>query len=189
MRKIFVLIITVFLTSGCATGYMYSSTYDPVTKKSTKVVYSPLFSTNSFPLAEGAEFRMSVVITRRVEPITYSLLTSIGGLGPDDMESTATVEGHFKNDSQKIYHITMNKLRIQNRDYVINASEIVLKPGDRYDTKAMAIKAPTYDVAFVLGLDYELDGKSLSQQFPMKRRSMEEIKKLKRSITDAKIKL
>lgn len=65
MNKVWLIIICLagaLLLCGCAVGFMTSYTSDPKTGKSTKTVYSPLFSSESLPLAEGAEFRVSVVI-------------------------------------------------------------------------------------------------------------------------------
>lgn len=173
MKQIIQILMVSLLISGCATGFMTSYGYDPKAGRETKIIYSPLFSSSSTPLAEGAEFRISIVITRRVEPISYSLLASIGGLTADDMESKATAEVHFKNDSKEIYKIKLKRFKMLNTEFGINIPEIILNPGDRYDTKQFAVKAPTYDVAFGLQLDYELNGQPFSQQFPMKRQTME----------------
>ena len=175
-QVILVWILIAFLFSGCATGYMSSSTYDPQIGKTTKTVYSPLFSTESLPLAEGAEFRVSVVITRRVEPISYNLLASVGGLTPDDMESKATTVVHFKNDSQQTYRIDLKEINILNQGFFVKIPEIVLKPGDRFDTKQIAVKAPTYDTGFKLDLHYEIEGKPTSQIFAMRRERMEDLR-------------
>lgn len=170
-------VMAIFFFSGCATGFMSSYTYDSKTGEKTKTVYSPLFSTDSLPLAEGAEFRVSVVITRRVEPISYSLLSSIGGLTPDDMESKATAVVHFKNDSQQTYRVALRKIIILNQEFTIKLSEITLNPGDRFYTKSIVVKAPTYNTTFTLRLCYELEGMSFSQNFSMKRETVEELQK------------
>lgn len=176
-NPIAVLVLGVFLLSGCAVGYLRSSTYDPRTGKTNETVYSPLFSTDSSFLAEGAEFRVSVVITRRVEPITYSLLSAMGGLTPDDMISKATAVVHFKNDSQQIYTIHLKKLVVLNEEFLIKVPVIVLRPGDRFSTKAIPVKAPTYDSVFPLKLFYALDGESFDQDFSMHRQKMEDLKR------------
>lgn len=179
MRKIIILILVAILTSGCAVGYMSSSTYDPHTGKRSDTIYSPLFSTDSIPLADGAEFRVSVVITRIVEPLSHSMLSVIGGLTLDDMVSKATAVVHFKNDSKQIYKINLKKIIVLNQEFLVKVPEVVLKSGTRFDTKTIAVKAPTYDTTFDLTLDYELDGKSFIQNFPMRRETMEEIEKHK----------
>lgn len=176
-KQLIVICVIVLLLSGCATGLMTIYTYDPNSKKSTKTVYSPLFSSDSTPLAEGAEFRVSVVITRRVEPISYSLLSSIGGLGPDDLESKATVVVHFKNDSQQVYRINLKKIKIQSQEVAINLPEIVLDPRERFDTKSFIVKVPTYDTSFGIDLFYGLNGDSFSKKFTMTRQTMEELEK------------
>lgn len=176
-NPIAVLVLGIFLLSGCAVGYMSSSTYNPKTGKTSETVYSPLFSTDSLPLAAGAEFRVSVVITRRVEPISYSLLSSIGGLTPDDMFSKATAVVHFKNDSQQIYRINLKKFAVLNEKFLVKVPEIVLRPGDRFSTKAISVKAPTYDSAFPLKLFYALDDEPFNQDFSMQRQKMEDLKK------------
>lgn len=174
--KLLTLIVAMFLLSGCAVGFMTSYSQDPNTGKSIKRVYSPLFSSDSASLAEGAEFRVSVVITRRVEPISYNLLSSVGGLTPDDMESKATAVIHFKNDSQQTYQIDVREINILNQGFPVKIPEVVLKPGDRFDTKQIAVKAPTYDTDFSLKLRYELESKSTSQIFAMKREKMDDLK-------------
>jgi hypothetical protein len=156
---------------------MTQYTYDH--GKRTKAVYSPLFSSDSVPLAEGAEFRVSLVITRRVEPISYSLLSAIGGLGPDDTESSATVVVHFKNDSQQTYRISLKEISVMNQKFNATIPEVVLKPRDRFDTEPVPVKAPTYNVDFELTLNYKINGKFFSQSFLMKRRTIEELKREK----------
>lgn len=156
---------------------MTTYSHDPNTGRSTKTVYSPLFSSDSFQLAEGAEFRASVVNTRRVEPISYTLLASVGGLTLGDLDSKATAVIHFKNDSQETYQIILKKFRMHNQEFAIRFPEIILKPGDRYDTKSVPVKIGTYDTEFGLELDYELNGKPLTQQFPMLRQTMDQLKK------------
>ncbi len=168
-------VIGTFLLGGCAVGFMGSSTFDPKTGKSTKTTYSPLFSSDSLPLGEGAEFRISEVITRLVEPVSYSLLRSIGSLSPEDMESAATTVVHFKNDSKNSYRIGLKKIKILNKEFSVNIPEITLKPGDRFDTKSIPIKMATYDTESSLELSYELDGKFLVQNFSMRRQTMEEL--------------
>ena len=170
-------IIGIFLLGGCAIGFIDSYTSDPKTGKSTKTAYSPLFSSDSLPLAEGAEFRVSVVITRFVEPVSYSLLRSIGGLPPEDMESKATAVVHFKNDSKNIYRIGLKKIIILTKEFSVEVPEIILEPGDRFDTKSIPIKTATYDTQISLDLIYELDGNLFVRNFSMKRETMEEIKK------------
>lgn len=180
INKIQLLIVwamATFLISGCAVGFMTSYTQDPKTGKSIKTVYSPLFASDSLPLAEGVEFRVSVVNARRVEPISYTLLASIGGLPPEDMKSKATAVVHFKNDSEKIYRIDLKKLIILTKEFSIKIPQVVLKPGDRFDTKSIAVIVPTYDTKFSLDLAYELDGKSFIQNLSMQRETMEEINK------------
>ena len=177
MRKLFILMVGALLTSGCASGYMYSSTYDPATNKKMEVVYSPLFFSDSYSLADGAEFKVSVVITRRVEPISYGLLASIGGLGPDDLESSATVVVHFKNDSQELYKIQLNRF---NQGSPIGVPEIILKPGDRFSTREIPLKVLTYEKAFNLELDYQLNGRHFSQIFSLKRETVEDLRKKSR---------
>ncbi len=155
---------------------MGRSTFDPKTGKRTETTYSPLFSSDSLPLAEGAEFRVSVVITRRVEPVSYSLLRSIGGLPPEDMESAATAVVHFKNDSTRSYRIGLKTIKILNKEFSVHLPEVTLKPGERFDTRSIPIKMATYDVWTDLDLTYELDGTLLVQNFPMRRQTMEELK-------------
>ena len=185
MKKIqpVILLVVVFLLSGCATGFMTIYSYDPKVGRETKTVYSPLFSSDSVPLTEGAEFRVSVVISRRVEPVSYSLLASVGGLTPDDMESTATAVVHFKNDSQQTYRIGLKEINILNQEFSVRIPEIILKSGDRFDTKEIAVKAPTYDTGFVLNLSYEIENKPANQTFAMKRERMEDLRKNKRERT------
>lgn len=110
MRKYLYLLFVSFLCSGCASGYMTSSTYDPATGKYETKKYTPFFSSDSMQLAQDSEFRVSVVITRRVEPISHSLLTSMGGLGPDDLYSSATAVIHFKNDSAESCRVILSSL-------------------------------------------------------------------------------
>jgi hypothetical protein len=175
-KQLMLICATSLLLSGCAVGFMTSHTFDPKTGESTKTVYSPLFSSESMSLAGGAEFRVSVVITRRVEPISYILLSSVGGLTSDDMESKATAVVHFKNDSQQIYKIKLIKFIIWHRDFPINVPDVILEPGDRFDTKSVAVKAPTYDKDFSLDLLYELDGQSFSRMFSLRRETMEKLR-------------
>ncbi len=175
MKQLIQILMVSLLMSGCATGFMTSYSYDPKVGRETKTVYSPLFSSGSAPLAEGAEFRISVVITRRVEPISYNLFASIGGLTAEDLESKATAVVHFKNDSQQIYKITLRKINIGNNEFAIRAPEIILKPGDRLDTKEVVVKAPTYNTAFSLNLQYDLNGQSMNKSFSVRRQTMEEL--------------
>lgn len=162
-------LLVVLLLSGCAAGTMSSYTYDQDTGRNIKTVYSPLFSTESLPLAEGAEFKVSVVITRRIEPISHGLLTSMGGLTAEDIESKATAVVHFKNDSMQTYRINLKKFTVLNHEFPITGAEIILKPGDRFDSKEFAVKAPTYDTTFTLKVAYDLGGVSLIQDFLMRR--------------------
>lgn len=180
LKSLVTLVLGMFLLSGCATGFMTSYSSDPKTGQSIKTVYSPLFSSDSSLLANGAEFRVSVVITRRVEPISYSLLSAVGGLTPDDMESKATAVVHFKNDSQQTYKIALKEINILNQGFFVRIPEIILKPGDRFDTKQILVKAPTYDTDFTLGLQYEIDGKTLSRTFSMRRETMEDLEQQRR---------
>ena len=178
MKKIqpIILLVVMLLLSGCATGFMTNYSYDPKVGRETKTVYSPLFSSDSAPLAQEVEFRVSVVITRRVEPISYNLLASMGGLTAEDMESQATTVVHFKNDSQQTYRIDLKEINILNRGFVVRIPEIILKPGDRFDTREIAIKAPTYDTSFTLSLRYEIEDGPASQIFAMRRERIEDLK-------------
>ena len=175
-RLIIACVIGTFVLGGCAVGFMGHSTFDPKTGKRTQTTYSPLFSSDSFPLAEGVELRVSMVITRRVEPVSYSLLRSIGGLPPEDMESAATAVVHFKNDSAHSYRIGLKTIKILNKEFSVHLPEITLKPGERFDTKSIPIKMATYDIWTNLDLTYELDGTLLVQNFPLRRQTMEELK-------------
>lgn len=168
-------LLAALLLSGCAAGVMSSYTYDQNTGRDIKTVYSPLFSSDSQFLAEGAEFRVSVVITRRIEPISHSLAASIGGLTSEDIESKATAVVHFKNDSDRIYRISLKKITALNQDFPISSSEIILKPGDRFDSREFAVKAPTYDTIFNLSLFYDIDGQPSTQNFSMRRKTSDEL--------------
>lgn len=168
-------LLIALLLSGCAAGTMSSYTYNQDTGRNIKTVYSPLFSTESLPLAEGAEFKVSAVITRRVEPISYGLLSSIGGLTAEDTKSKATAVIHLKNDSQQIYKVNLKKIIIFNQEFLVAKPEIILKHGDRFDTKEIPVKAPTYDASFNLNLIYEIDGQPFSQIFSMKRKTVDEL--------------
>lgn len=180
LEIISVWLLIVLLLSGCAAGVMSRYTYDQNTGRNIKTLYSPLFSTDSQSLAEGAEFKVSAVITRRIEPISHGLLTSMGGLSFADIESKATAVVHFKNDSTQIYRINLKKIIVLNQEFSVAGSEIILKPGDRFDSKEFAIRAPTYDTTFTLKLTYDLDGAPLSQDFSMRRKTADELDKKKR---------
>jgi PBP1b-binding outer membrane lipoprotein LpoB len=71
-KSLVALVLGMSILSGCASGYMTSSSYDPATGKHETKKYTPLFSSDSIQLAENAEFKVSVVITRRVEPISLA---------------------------------------------------------------------------------------------------------------------
>lgn len=178
-NKSIIVIVIALLFSGCATGYMTSYKYDPKVGQETKTTYSPLFSSDSISLAGGAEFRVSVVITRRVEPISYSLLASVGGLPSEDLESKATAVVHFKNDSQQIYKINLRKITIASNEFNVRVPEIILRPENRIDSKEVTIKAPTYDTTFSLNLQYDLNGQTMSHNFSMQRQTMENLKERK----------
>jgi hypothetical protein len=180
-KQLIIICVMALLFAGCAAGSMCVYTYDPSSKKSTKTEYSSLFLSDSTSFAEGAEFTVSVVNTRRVEPISYGLLGSIGGLTSDDLESKATVVVHFKNDSQQAYRINLKKITILKQDFIINFPEIVLDPGDRFDTKVFSAKIPTYDTSFELDLFYELKGRLLTEKFTMSRQTIEELNKRRKS--------
>jgi len=63
---------------------------------------------------------------------------------------------------------------VLNEEFLIKVPEIVLRPGDRFSTKAILVKAPTYDSAFPLKLFYTLDGEFFDQDFSMQRQKMKE---------------
>lgn|SRR3989338_3285008 len=179
MKKWLYLILVSCFLGGCASGYMTSSTYDAKTGKYETKKYTPFFSSDSMPLAESAEFRVSVVITRRVEPLSHSFLTAMGGLGPDDLNSTATAVVHFKNDSDETLKINLKSLNIFNTENLTNLDEVILSPGDRFSTKEIKTEVSTYNTEFDLKLNYELNGIAKSTVFSMVRQTSEDFRKKK----------
>jgi len=180
MRKYLYLLVVLFLCSGCASGYMTSSSYDSATGKYETKKYTPFFSSDSVSLVKDAEFRVSVVITRRVEPISHSLLTSIGGLGPDDLYSSATAVFHFKNDSNDVLKLNLKSLNILNNKEILNLSEIVLLPGAKFSTREIKTRVSTYNTEFNLKLIYDINGIEKSQSFYLIRQTPEDLKKKER---------
>lgn len=179
MRKtpLIMLLAALCFFYGCSAGMLTSYQYDPIKGRRTKVVYSPLFSSDSMPLSQDAEFRVSLVITRRVEPISYGLLASVGGLGSDDTISSATVVYHFKNDSDQTLNVTLKNFSIYNDKQSLNVQQITLLSGDRFSTKPIITEVGTYNKELNLTLSYDLNGVEKSQDFHLIRQTMADLKK------------
>jgi len=176
MKKYLYILVVLLFCSGCASGYMTSSSYDPATGKHETKKYTPLFSSDSAQLAENAEFKVSVVITRRIEPISYGLLASVGGLSSDDLYSSATAVFHFKNDSGETININLESLNILNAEENIKLPEIILSPGDRFSTKEIKTRVSTYSTDFNLKLTYDINGVKKSQNFHLTRQTSADLK-------------
>ena len=161
---------------------MVVSSYDAETGKREKNRYTPLFSSDSMKLTENSEFRVSIVITKRVEPITHTFLQSFGALGPGDLNSSATAVIHFVNFSNDEIKVVLKSMDLFYKDENLNLieiGEIILSPQESYSTEEIETNVFTYSKEFEVLLNFDINGENRSQKFQMKRQTIEDVKKKK----------
>jgi len=165
IKKTIFLIILGILISGCGSvGYMTMTEHNYKTGESTKIEYSPVFSSDSLLLPEDLELRVNTTIMKTT------------GLFSSNLESEATALVRIKNNSQHIHTCNFKKIVIDDQGFYFDAPDIILKPGEAVDSKEISVKVPTYNDTFYLILFYELNSQYTSKNFTMKRLKVQELK-------------
>jgi hypothetical protein len=163
--------------AGCNNGSMTSSAYDGATGKGETKFYSKYYDAGDW-ISIG-EVGLSVVVDheKTVVPILHGIQTSLGALGPSDLEATGKVTLYNWNASDAKRQVIIKKVTSQQHTIQMKGKPVTLEPRSRSGGEIGSFPIPNYGTEIPVTVTYELDGKPGVLSLKLTRRTHEELKR------------
>jgi len=177
MKKIYpACLVLVLLLAGCNSGSMTVSSYDGTTGKSETRYYSKYYDAGDW-ISPG-EVGLSVVVDheKTVIPILHGIQTSLGALGPGDLEATGKVSVYNWNTTGAKHQLVIKKVTSGQRTIETLGKTVTLEPKSRSGGEIGSFPISNYGTKIPVTVTYELDGKPGVLNLTLLRRTYDELK-------------
>jgi hypothetical protein len=150
--------------------------FEGATGKSETKQYSKYYDAGDWAIR--GKLGMSVVVDheKKTIPVIHGAKQFLGALGPDDTEATGKVTIYLWNGSETEYSVGIQEVISRDNIRKMSTPPLKVEPKSRPGVEIGQIAISNYGLEIPMTVNYQIDGKSYSTSFNLKRRTVDELR-------------